>query len=53
MDKAGKRLMQTFPPYSMAFDANIAALLSEVATQVKAVERNGRQLDPFHDFKEA
>ena len=52
MDKAGKRLMQTFPPYSMAFDANIAALLSEVATQVKAVERNGRQLDPFHDFKE-
>src|SRR5262249_44988033 len=33
-DKAGKRLMQTFPPYSLAFEGNLAALLERVGRRV-------------------
>jgi hypothetical protein len=53
MDKGGQRRMQTFPPYSLGFEANIPTLLSEVAKQVKPVEGDRSWIDPFHAFNEA
>ena len=53
MDKTGQRRMQTFPPYSLGFEANIPTLLAEVAKQVKPVEPERSWIDPFHDFNEA
>ena len=53
MDKGGKRAMQTFPPYSMGFGANLAALLFEVANQVKPAEGNRPRHDPFYEYQEA
>lgn len=53
MDKLGQRSLQTFPPYSLSFSANIPALLAEVANQVKPVDPKRPWVDPFHDFAEA
>ncbi len=53
MDKAGRRRMQTFPPYSLGFEANLPTLLAEVAKQVKPIEPERSWIDPFHDFNEA
>jgi hypothetical protein len=53
MDKAGKRAMQTFPPYSIGFEANLAALLFEVANQARPAEGNRPRYDPFHEFQGA
>lgn len=53
MDKAGQRTMQTFPPYSLGFEANLPTLLAEVGKQVKPVEPERSWIDPFHDFNEA
>lgn len=53
MDKAGQRIMQTFPPYSLGFNANIPTILAEIAGQVKPVEPDRAWVDPFDDFEEA
>jgi hypothetical protein len=53
MDKAGQRRMQTFPPYSLGFEASIPALLLEVAQRVKPVEGDQSWIDPYHEFNEA
>jgi hypothetical protein len=45
--------MQTFPPYSLGFKANIPALLAEVAKQVKPVEDDRPWINPFDTFTEA
>jgi hypothetical protein len=45
--------MQTFPPYSLGFKANIPALLAEVAKQVKPVEDDQPWINPFDTFNEA
>jgi hypothetical protein len=50
MGKAGKRVMQTFPPYNMSFQAYISVLLDEVARQVKPVDPERSWIDPYHDF---
>ena len=52
-DKAGQRRMQTFPPYSLGFEANIPTLLAEVAKQVKPVEDDRSWINPFDTFNEA
>jgi hypothetical protein len=51
--KAGKRVMQTFPPYDMSFPGYIAALLAEVASQVKPIDPERSWIDPYYDFNEA
>jgi hypothetical protein len=52
MEKAGKRRLQTFPPYDLGFEANIAVLLEMVARRVTGgAERPW--INPFHDFLEA
>jgi len=53
MDKAGHRRMQTFPPYSMGFEANIPTLLTEVGKQVEPVDPERSWVNPFHDFNQA
>lgn len=53
MDKKGQRRMQTFPSYSLGFEANLPALLAEVAKQVKPVEGRMPRISPFHEFEEA
>lgn len=53
MDKAGQRMMQTFPPYSLGFEANIPTLLLEIARRVKPVEDGRSWINPFHEFNEA
>jgi hypothetical protein len=52
-DKAGQRRMQTFPAYSLGFEANIPTLLTEIAKQVKPVEDDQSWIDPFRTFNEA
>ena len=52
MDKAGQRRMQTFPPYSLGFEANLPTLLAEVAKRVKPVEGKRSRVRPFHEFFE-
>jgi hypothetical protein len=52
MERAGRRQLQTFPPYDMGFEGNIAALLFIVAGQVK-VDPERRRVNPFHEFVEA
>jgi hypothetical protein len=52
MDKAGKRRIQTFPPYSLGFEANVAMLLYMVAGQVE-VDAERPWVNPFHEFLEA
>lgn len=53
MEKAGKRIMQTYPPYSLAFSANIPALLEQVAHQVEPIDPKRRWINPFREFCEA
>jgi hypothetical protein len=53
MEKAGQRLMKTFPPYSLGFDANIPALLADVANAVKPVDPERHWVSPFAEFLEA
>jgi len=53
MEKGGHRVMLTFPPYSIGFEANIPALLGEIAAQVKPVEEGRSWINPFDDFNEA
>jgi hypothetical protein len=53
MDRGGQRMMKTFPPYSLIYEASLPALLAEVANKVKPVERERSWVDPFREFKEA
>jgi hypothetical protein len=53
MDKNSQRMMMTFPPYSLSYEACLPALLGEVANKVKPEERKRSWIDPFHEFKEA
>jgi hypothetical protein len=52
MEKAGQRRPQTFPPYDMGFEANIAMLLDLVACQAK-FDPERRWISPFDEFIEA
>ena len=52
MEKAGKRMLQTFPPYSLGFEASVPALLEMVAHRVTVDAKRPRS-NPFHDFLEA
>jgi hypothetical protein len=52
MEKAGKRLLQTFPPYDLGFEASVPLLLELVAGQVK-VDAEQPWSNPFADFLEA
>ena len=53
MEKAGQRMMQTFPPYSLGFEVNIPMLLSEIANQVKPGEDGRAWINPFANFNKA
>jgi hypothetical protein len=53
MEKAGQRVLQTFPSYDLAFEVNIPALLSMLAVQVKPVDPNQKWINPFREFAEA
>jgi hypothetical protein len=53
MDKARQRVLQTFPPYALGFEANIPKLLAEVARQIEPVAADRPWVDPFNDFAEA
>jgi hypothetical protein len=50
MDKAQKRMMVTFPPYSLGFQANIPGLLGMVADRVKSPDPTRSWVNPFHEF---
>jgi hypothetical protein len=52
METAGKRVTQTFPAYSLGFEANIPALLRAVARGAQPVDRR-RRVSPFREFLEA
>jgi hypothetical protein len=52
METAGRRMLQTFPPYDLAFEANIPVLFEMVAHQVK-VDAERPWSNPFDDFLEA
>jgi hypothetical protein len=52
MEKVGQRRLQTFPPYDMGFEGNIATLLDIVADQVK-FDPKRRWINPFDEFVEA
>jgi hypothetical protein len=52
MEKAGKRVLQTFPPYDLGFQASVPTLLEMVAHQVR-VDAERPWSNPFHDFLEA
>jgi hypothetical protein len=52
METAGKRVMQTFPAYSLGFEANIPALLEAVAHAAQPVDRR-RRASPFREFLKA
>jgi hypothetical protein len=53
MNKGHQRMMKTFPPYSLSYEACLPALLEEVAKKVQPVERERSWIDPFDEFKEA
>ena len=53
MDDAGKRMMMTYPPYSLSFEASIPAILAEVAQQVKSTDGDRPRYNPFYQFEEA
>jgi hypothetical protein len=53
MEKAGQRLMKTFPPYSLGFEVNIPALLADVANAVKPADPQRHWVNPFAEFLEA
>jgi hypothetical protein len=52
MEKAGKRMLQTFPPYDLGFEASLPILLEMVAQQVR-VDAERPWSNPFDDFLEA
>src|SRR5262249_51514854 len=52
METAGRRMLQTFPPYDLAFEANIPVLFEMVAHQVK-VDAELPWSNPLDDFLEA
>lgn len=51
MEKAGKRVLSTFPAYSLSFDANLPAVLETAAQQVGAQDPERPWLNPFLDFE--
>jgi hypothetical protein len=52
MDATGQRRVQTFPPYDLGFEANLAMLLDKIASQITVdVERSW--INPFHEFLQA
>jgi hypothetical protein len=53
MDALGQRTLQTFPPYSLGFQASIPQLLAVLANKVAPPDPERRWIDPFHDFVEA
>ena len=52
MEKAGKRIMQVFPPYDLSFNCTPAALLELVSRQIK-VDAEHQWVNPFDEFLEA
>jgi hypothetical protein len=52
MEKAGKRVLQTFPPYDVSFVASVPALLDMVAHRV-AVDADHPWNSPFSEFLKA
>jgi hypothetical protein len=50
-DKAGSRVLQTFPAYDLGFEASIPFLLQSVAGKAR-VDSERPWLDPFHDFSD-
>ncbi len=52
MEKAGKRVMQVFPPYDLSFNCTPAALLELVSHQIK-VDAGHQWANPFDEFLEA
>jgi hypothetical protein len=52
MEKAGKRMLQTFPPYDLSFEASVPALLEMVAHRV-TVDADHPWNNPFSEFLEA
>jgi hypothetical protein len=52
MEKAGKRMLQTFPPYDLGFEASVPVLLEMIAHRV-TVDAERPWSNPFHDFLEA
>ena len=49
-EKSHQRVMQTFPPYSLIFQACLPVLLEEAANKVKPVEPERSWVDPFFEF---
>ena len=52
METTGQRLVQTYPPYDLGFEANVAMLLDKVASQV-TVDAERPWVNPFREFLEA
>jgi len=52
MEKAGKRVLQTFPPYNLLFEASVPALLEMVAHRV-TVEADHPWNNPLSEFLKA
>jgi hypothetical protein len=50
-DKAGTRVLQTFPPYDLGFEASIPFLLQSVAAKVR-LDSERPWLDPFQEFSD-
>ena len=51
-EKAGKRMLQIFPPYDLSFEASVPALLTTVARRV-AVDADHPHRNPFREFLKA
>jgi len=49
MERAGKRMLQTFPPYDLSFEASVPALLEMVAHRV-AADADQPWNNPFSEF---
>ena len=52
MEKAGRRVLQVFPPYDLSFEASVPALLEMVAHRV-AVDADQPWNNPFSEFLKA
>lgn len=52
-EKAGQRIMTTFPPYNLAFEANLPAILETVAHAVEPLDPERSWVNPFAEFVEA
>lgn len=52
MEKAGKRVMQVFPPYDLSFNCTPPALLELVSRQIK-VDAERQWANPFDEFLQA